>query len=349
LTATENITEIVTGATGLVGSHLLYELASRGRKVKAVAHNSKNIAKVETLFSFYHDKPQELLQNIEWYEMDILDYYGLTEIIESSSRVYHCAGEVSFDRKRKKQILEVNIKGTANVVNACIEKAAVKLCHVSSVAAIGDGEKGEAICEKNIWQKNPKHTVYSISKFYSEMEVWRGIEEGLNAVIVNPTIIIGPTLSDSEGIGALFESVKKGLKFYPPGRSGFVDVRDVARIMIMLMENDRKSERFIVNAENLDYRQLLNEISRANGNAVNPSIVLTRTMSKFAIAADTVISLIRGKASSLTNEIINSSFSRDNYSTEKIVSTLNYKYIPIVEAINNAVQFRSSGIVSGKV
>jgi nucleoside-diphosphate-sugar epimerase len=328
---------IVTGATGLVGSHLLFELCNSGKKVKALTRNRANIHQVETIFHYYSPQANELLKLIDWVEADILDYARLHEIIESGDEVYHCAAEVAFSKREKSKVTRVNIGGTANIVNACIEKGARKLCHVSSVAAIGKGEQGLPSDENCIWDSTQRHTVYSLSKFHSEMEVWRGIEQGLTAVIVNPSIIIGPTLS-LKGTGALLRAVQKGLKFYPPGSMGFVDVRDVARIMIRLMESEISNQRFILNSENISYYQFLSLSAHQFGKPV-PTIRIRRWMAHLALGVSSILSFLQRKPPLITKEIIRSAFSNESYSSHKIMNHLQYAFIPVNEAIANVVNF----------
>ncbi|MCX7987754.1 MAG: NAD-dependent epimerase/dehydratase family protein [Bacteroidales bacterium] len=328
---------IVTGATGLVGSHLLYELCKRGKNIRAITRNKSNIKQVEAIFSFYTTDYSSLLSLIEWEEADIRDYSRLCELIGPGDEVFHCAAEVAFSKKEKTKVIQSNIGGTSNIVNACLEKGARKLCHVSSVAAIGKGEQGLPADESCIWDSTQRHTVYSLSKFHSEMEVWRGIEEGLSAVIVNPSIILGPTLS-SKGTGALLNAVGKGLKFYPPGSMGFVDVRDVARIMVLLMENDISGERFILNSENLSYKEFLTLAAHFFGQSP-PYIPIKRWMGELAIVVSSLIGFFQRKPSVLSKEIIYSAFSKDSFSSQKVINQLQYSFIPVAKSLENIIEF----------
>ncbi|MGC8802845.1 MAG: NAD-dependent epimerase/dehydratase family protein [Bacteroidales bacterium] len=328
---------IVTGATGLVGSHVLLELCSKGKRVKAIVRNKANIRQVETIFRYYAADPERLLCFIEWVEADVSDYARIFEIIDKDDEVFHCAAKVAFSRREKQKVVEINIGGTANIVNACLEKGARKLCHVSSVAAIGRAEHGFPADESCIWDSMQRHTVYALSKFHSEMEVWRGIEEGLQAVIVNPSIIIGPTLNIT-GTGALLNAVKQGLKFYPPGSMGFVDVRDVARVMVSLMDSNIAGERFILNSENLSYQRFLTMVANEFQKPA-PSIPLKRWMAHVAVVASAALSILQRKPSSLTREIIQSAFAHDSFSAAKVMEKLQYRFIPISDALSNVKRF----------
>jgi nucleoside-diphosphate-sugar epimerase len=328
---------IVTGATGLVGSHLLYELCSRGENPVALTRDKPNIRQVEAIFRFYSPEAEDLLSRIDWREADVCDYARIYDLVNKGDEVYHCAAQVVSSKREKQRVIQTNISGTAHVVNACLEKGARKLCHVSSVAAVGKAEAGLPADETCIWDSTRRHTVYSLSKFHSEMEVWRGIEEGLNAVIVNPSIIIGPTLSN-KGTGALLQAARQGIKFHPPGSMGFVDVRDVARIMILLMKSDISGERFILNSENLSYKQFLTMAASQFGKPA-PTIPVKRWMAYVAVGANTVLSFLQRKPAMLTREIIQSAFANDSFSAKKLTERLQYDFIPISQSLENVDRF----------
>src|SRR6056297_1414102 len=182
----------VTGSTGLVGAHLLYQLAGKGEKVKALIRNPDKIKQVKQVFSYYSDHAGQLIDTIEWIRGDILDPATYFDALKDVNTVYHCAAMVSFDKKDKSELLKTNIEGTANIVNASLEQNIKKMCFVSSIATMGDSPNGEAVTEENYWVPSKNRPPYAISKYKSEMEVWRGIQEGLDAVIVNPSVVLGP-------------------------------------------------------------------------------------------------------------------------------------------------------------
>jgi nucleoside-diphosphate-sugar epimerase len=179
---------LVTGGTGLVGAHLLYELTSAGLRVKALRRQQSNTAWVKKIFSYYTDKVDLLYSQIEWVEGDILDYFSLEEALKGVSKIYHCAALVSFHGDDNDIMLNNNVKGTGNLIDAAIHNKVRRFCHVSSIAALGKTQDGSQITEETYWTPSKRKSGYSFSKFFSEMEVWRGIEEGLDAVIVNPSI-----------------------------------------------------------------------------------------------------------------------------------------------------------------
>ena len=250
---------LVTGGTGLVGAHLLLHLVENGDIVRAIYRNITSIKKTKALFLLY--KKESLFENIEWVQADITDVPTLEMAFENVKYVYHCAALISFDPKDEDLLRKTNIEGTANIVNFCVAKTVEKLCYVSSIAALGDlKENEEIITEEAEWNPEKQHSDYAISKYGAEMEIWRGQQEGLDTVIVNPGIIIGPGFLD-QGSGMLFKKVANGLSFYTKGVTGFIAVPDVVRITIQLMKNEYSNERFTLIAENLIFRDLLNAIA----------------------------------------------------------------------------------------
>jgi len=203
----------VTGGTGLVGAHLLYELVKDGKKVKALKRETSDLLQVKRTFSFYTDNSEELFNRIEWVNGDLLDYFSFEKLLTGVSVIYHCAAMVSFQAKDRKSMITNNVEGTTNLVNAALEKNVSRICHVSSVAALGRLKNGEPVTENTNWFPSKKVSGYSESKYFSETEIWRGIEEGLDAVIVNPSIIFGPAKWEN-GSARMFKTIWDGLKFY---------------------------------------------------------------------------------------------------------------------------------------
>ena len=246
---------LITGSTGLVGTHLLLELAKKHDKIRATHRASSDLQSVYETFALYVDDPGIYYDKIEWIEADVTDFDALIQALDGVEYVYHTAAFVSFDPRYRHTMNQINVEGTANLVNACLEKKVKKLCYVSSTAALGNAPSGELIREDMIWTHSKNISSYSVSKYQYEMEVWRGMAEGLQAVIVNPSIIIGPG-DWNRSSSYLFSAVWKGMKFYTEGVTGYVDIRDVVHTMINLMVGDFSSERYTVSAENLSYRQV---------------------------------------------------------------------------------------------
>ena len=311
---------LVTGATGFLGSELVRQLLQQGQPVRALKRESSVIPAILSEHT-----------TIDWRNGDVLDYYALKEAMEGITEVYHCAAIISFREADKKKLLKVNVEGTAHLVNLCLENNIRKLVHASSVTTIGQNKNGDPNNEGDHWQFNRTQSNYSVSKYESEMEVFRGIAEGLNAVIVNPSIIIGKN-AGTKGSGQLFETVRKGLKFYPGGSCGLVDVEDVAGIMIQLMNSDIQTERFIINSENMTYRDLFTSIAQGYG-LTPPVIKLSPWILKTGFLASSIAKAVTGKEYGITREILNSAFKTPKYSNMKISEALNIRFKPVRESI----------------
>ncbi len=329
---------LVTGGSGLVGSHLLFELAKRGKKTRALKRESTNLFWVREVFSFYDPKNSvQLFNMIEWVDCELDDFDLLLKSLQGVNVVYHCAAMVSFDPSHKSKMLSINVDGTAALVNACLEAGVVRFCHCSSVAALGHAEDGKILDEKNVWKTSPANSNYAISKFGAEREVWRGAEEGLEVVIVNPSIIIGPG-DTSRSSSKIFESMVKGLKFYASGKTGFVDVRDVALAMVKLAESDIRSERFVLNGQNLAYKDFFEIIAKHAG-VKAPSIKVGPCLLALAWRLEWLTSKITQRSPIITKETAASALRNTLYSSKKIEDALNFKFISIDDAARNLANF----------
>jgi nucleoside-diphosphate-sugar epimerase len=264
----------------------------------------------------------------------VLDPFSLQQAMQGVEFVYHCAALISFNPADLKRMLEVNIEGTANVVNACLENGIQKLCHVSSIASLGQSEKGEKIDENAKWKTSRVNSGYAISKYGGEREVWRGIEEGLNAVIVNPSIIIGAGCHP-KATNSLFHGIKYFVPFYTNGVNGYVDVRDVVRAMILLMESDISGERFVLNSENLSLKELFTLVTDILGKP-HPHISINGTLMSTIAWCDEVRGRLTRARPLLTRENVRASMSKSFYSAEKFSSVFNFIFIPISESLKEA-------------
>ena len=317
----------------MVGAHLLYDLLLKGYQVKALKRPQSNIRQVRETFGFYAsaDDAEALFQKIEWVDGELLDFQSMCEIVEGCSQVYHCAAVVSFSRADRADMMHINVGGTANIVNVCIEKQ-IPLCHVSSIASLGhNSEPDGIITENDFWQTERGRSAYSCSKFKSEMEVWRGIAEGLKAVIVNPSVIFGAG-DWTKGSSRFFGQIHKGLRFHTPGVTGFVDVRDVSCCMIQLMERECFGERYILSAGNMSFRELFNQIAD-NLNVNRPTIAAKPWMLNVAWRLALPLAAITGKNPYLTKETAHSAFEKMCYSAEKIEKNLGYRFISLDKCI----------------
>ena len=271
----------ITGCTGLVGSHLVAELVNGQQAlstIKLLCRKNSDLSLLKNVLSRYGIN--EIPDNIEFVYGDVLDYDILENAMKDVDDVYHCAAVVSFDPSDKNSLMRVNVEGTKNMVNAALYCGVKKFCHVSSIAALGRALEGESIDEESPWTQSKNNSVYSISKHEAEMEVWRGIAEGLNATIVNPSLILGAGRWDSSSC-ELFNTVAKGFPFYTTGINGFVDVKDVTRAMIMLMKNNKFGQRYCLNGVLISYKELFTLMAN-NFNVKVPYIKVGKTLSEIA-------------------------------------------------------------------
>lgn len=327
----------VTGGTGLVGTRLLFDLLSdrKSEKITALKRKSSDLSMVAKSFSFYGNK--KLLDKIEWVNGDILDKESLIDLIKGYEQVYHSAALISFNPSDKQKMFETNVIGTRNIVDACIENNIKKLCYVSSVAALGDGYDNEIIDENTMRQLERSHSGYSDSKYEGELEIWRGIEEGLNAVIVNPSIILG--IGDyTKGSSQLFGRIAKGLKYYTESITGFVDVRDVSNIMIKLMEGSQKNERFILNSENLSIKIVFDMIAAAL-NVKPPNRKVKAWMTELAWRLLLIQKHLLFKQPKFTKRSARALHKNNYFSAKKIINELGIEFIPVEQSVNDYSEF----------
>ncbi|MEO8086451.1 MAG: NAD-dependent epimerase/dehydratase family protein [Bacteroidota bacterium] len=318
---------LVTGGTGIVGARLLFDLTSSGKKVRALKRASSKDDILDMAFA----ENLSLKNQIEWIQGTVTDVYDVMEAMKGVDEVYHCAAKVSFHGSEQKEIMKVNVEGTANMVNVALELGVKKFCHVSSIAALGRVEENKMMDENVFWKPSKYNSVYAISKYSSEREVWRAMEEGLKAVIVSPSIIIGPG-NWKTGSSAMFRQVWKGMKYYSLGVNGFVDVRDVTASMTGLMEKNIFGERFIVSSENCSYRDIFNYIADSFQKP-RPSIKVNGTLSELGWRAEKLRSFFLNKQPFITKETARNSQRKWYYSSEKIKKELGIQFIPISKSI----------------
>lgn len=325
----------------MVGAHLLFELTSAGIRVKALKRKTSDLQQVLKTFSCYAENPKELFDRIEWVDGDILDYFVLEKILQGVTEIYHCAAIVSFDSKERQKMISNNVEGTANLINAALENKVKKICHVSSVSALGRLDNQQLITEETNWVPSKKISGYSESKFFSEVEIWRGIEEGLDAVIVNPSIIFGPANWET-GSAKMFKTIWNGMKFYTKGITGFVDVKDVVKAMILLMDKTNfetaKNQRYLLNAENLSYQNVFYQIADALEKP-RPKIYASDFMMELSWRVLKIFSLVTRKSPLISSETAASSKAVNNYDGSKIVKQFNFEYRPISATIQQTAVF----------
>ena len=328
---------LVTGGTGLVGSHLIYQLTLENNVIRATHRADSDIERVKLLFKFYSKNFNQLFKKIEWIEADLNNLSQLQDAFKDISFVYHCAACISFDPSRYETLRRVNIRGTANIVNLCIKNKIKKLCHVSSVATLGYNIK--EIDENNYWDGNKHKSAYAISKYGAEMEVWRGVQEGVKSVIINPGVIIGPGFSKS-AFGTIIKMVTNKKRFHTCGKTGYVDVRDISNIMIRLMNSKIENERYILVNKNLSYKKVIDMVS-SNLGLKNKSTFVSKSKLKIALVFDLVSSKIFNKERKLSKALCKTLTRNFNYSSKKIKKNLNFEFTSILETFEKSCQFYS--------
>ncbi len=321
---------LVTGATGLVGRHLLFKLLEEGKKVRALIRTEKSKEKVLETFNYYSKEPLVLIEKIEWVIGDITEPYSLALAFEGITDVYHCAAFVSFARGAYSQMCKINIEGTRNIVNACQKFGVRKLLHVSSIAAIGKPKKGIIYDETGGFSEG-EISPYAYTKTEAEKEVWMGIENGLSAVIINPAVIIGPG-DWNNGSGRFFPLIASGLKFYTGGSTSFVGVKDVVAIMVKLMDHSVQGERYILSSEHLTYKAFFTMI--ANALRISPPRFLARKwMGAIAWRVEGVLSTLQKPEPGITKWSVKAGQVHQKYLSTKIEKQISFKFWPMSEVI----------------
>lgn len=329
---------LVTGGTGLVGSHLLYKLLQTNTSVRAIYRRAHKLELVKKVFSYYTADAEALYQKIEWIEADITDVPSLVVAFKNVDHVYHCAAFVSFEPDKYHQLRKINIEGTANVVNLCVSHRIKKLAYVSSIATIGHHQNPqELIVEDTNWNQEDDNSVYAITKYGAEIEVWRGTQEGVDAVIINPGIIIGPGFWNSGGSSSLIKKIYKGMPYYTHGVTGYVDVTDVVDALVLLMQSAIKNERFIVVSENLSFKKFQELTTSALG--IKPA---SKEATPFILAIgwrlDWVSQMLTGKRRRLSKQMTKSAKSITKFDASKLINTLDFEFKLMAASIQETCQ-----------
>lgn len=322
---------LVSGGSGLIGSHLLRELSKGDTPVRALYRKPSSVDKCKKVFEAFNEGA--FFEKIEWNQADILDIPALEKAYQGVNRVYHSAALVSFKNKDQSELFDVNIQGTANMVNLALKAGVQKFCFVSSVAAIGKHRDQKCSDEDALWQKTEDTSDYAVSKFYAENEVWRASAEGLPIVIVNPSTVIGYGNWHNSS-NTLFKKVDEGLPFYPPGSNGFVAVEDVVECMVKLMNSEIRDQRFILSGENLSYRKLFSSIAKGLSKKP-PKYRLSKWQALIYLYFERIIALLGIKHSELSRANIRTAFSERCYNNDKVKEVLEIKFQRIEEAAKN--------------
>ncbi|MFT5777547.1 MAG: dihydroflavonol-4-reductase [Crocinitomicaceae bacterium] len=328
----------VTGGTGVLGAQLLYDLTQMGSEIRALYRSEQKLDQTRNFFRHFNPDNWEVqFTAITWVKGDILDLPLLEEQITGCSHVYHCAAMVSFHKSDFNRMIQINRHGTANVVNVALGLKVTKLCYVSSTAAIG-GSDGSVITEDTKWKMEPTTTGYSISKYSAEKEVWRGIEEGLDAVMINPCVILGAGNWNDSSL-TLFNTLKKGLKHYPPGSNATVDARDVSSSMIQLMDSDISGERYLCIGSNQSFKVLMDEIA-TQLKVKAPRKLVKRWMVNVARRLLRFVSRFTGKKPSVTKETVEALFSHRSYDSSKLRKELNCNLYGLSDMVAHGIKNR---------
>jgi len=323
---------LVTGATGFVGEHVVSQLLSRNKEVRALYRNPSKIGCQGIL-------TEAQIEAVHWLQADVTDYFAMEDAMRGIDKVYHCAAFISYDPRQRDLMFKTNINGTANVVNAALHQGVKRLLHVSSIAALGRAAEPHLLIDENAsWKGDKAQSNYAISKFRSENEVWRGMEEGLEVAVVCPSVILGPGQVAS-GSNQLFRKIYQGMRFYSPGATGFVDVRDVARALCILDELNIVGKRYVLNAHNVSYQQLFEQMASAL-QVKAPSILPPRWMAEVGWRVNKIMAILKGKMPFITRETVRSAYSQKSFGGNKILEKVSaFQYTPLKDTMADGASF----------
>jgi len=327
---------LVTGATGLVGSHLLWQLLQEESQVVAIRRNSSQTRILEYVFGCYTNDPQPYIDRIIWRIADVVDVSSISTAMLDISVVYHCAAVVSLGNDEN-SMTETNVTGTRNVTEAALAAGVSKFCFVSSIAACGNAPQHELIDENCSFNPNSHRTAYSQSKFSSEQVVWEAAKRGLNIIIVNPGVILGVS-GTNKGSMQIFTQVKSGLPVFSYGGSGYIDVRDVAKAMILLTKSNITGERFILVAENCSNKEILSLMAKGF-NKTTPFIGLHKNLLLTIGYLSEIAAGLFGFRPPFDRSLARSISHRSFYSNRKILNTIDIQFIPIAQSVKDVCDY----------
>lgn len=327
---------LVTGATGLVGGHLIWHLLQENEQIIAMKRADSDVDNLKSIFRYYGNDADELFPKIIWRDGDMEDYDAVFSAMRGVEYVYHCAAMVDLG-KNSQRMLDVNVGGTKNVVKAALEQKIKKLCFVSSIAALPNGSRNEPINELTPIPINEQTSLYGESKRQAERVVNEGISQGLNAVTVNPGVIIGYSKNWS-GSGELFKRVKAGLPFYTNGMTGYITVQDVVKAMILLMNSEISNERFVLVGENVSHKEILSNIADGYGK-YRPFIGIGKSLISVSHVLE-IVGKIFGFTPVIDSSSARTSISRKSYSNKKFLKAFpEFEFSKIDETIKRICEF----------
>ena len=331
--------QFITGGTGIVGTHLLHQLTSAGQRVRALYRPGSDRSIVERVFKHYSPDHRALLDRIDWVEGDLHDMPSLGDALHGVTHVYHVAALVSFAPRDAHELRRVNTEGTANLVNASLSAGVKRFCHVSSTASMGRSMNGGPVDESLPWVLDGDTSPYAVSKYEAELEVQRGLAEGLEVVIANPSVVLGPGLAGRSSM-TLAERLRKGTRYHPPGSNGFVDARDVAAGLVILMDRGSTGERYLLVGGNHSYRDLFHAYAKAFGNPP-PNRSLKPWMLALAWRAEALRTLFTRTRPMITRHTVHSALGQRNYDASK-ARALGIPFRDIEASVKNVAAFLSS-------
>lgn len=325
---------VLTGASGFLGAHILQNLLASGYTVRAIKRSNTDLRFAKRVVDKYGVASD--WGKIEWFDADILDYFSLESAFEGATTVIHAAAMVSFWEKDRAEMYRVNVDGTANVVNACLYRNVKELVYISSIAALGRSDLDEPISEKTPWKNSPDNSWYALSKNAAEREVWRGTEEGLPAIILNPGVIIGYA-EWNKSSGKIFSQIYKGIPYYTSGANGFVDVKDVCKALILLLQSTIRNERFVLVSETISFKKMIDVIA-SEMKVKAPNKKISPFLLKIAVKASGVWSKISGKEPILSPELAKTSQKQSVYLNNKIQEVIPFTFTPIEYSLRSTAK-----------
>lgn len=328
---------LITGATGLVGAYLLFDLSKQNESVAALYRSEERKKIVFQFFAKYDPYHPKQYRRVIWHQACLNDIVALEKAFEGVTHVFHCAAFVSLFHHHKKKLQKVNVEGTANVVNLALEKGVKKLIYISSIAALGSSEKESLINENTVWNVNGEHTAYAHSKFEAEMEVWRGNQEGLRTVILNPGVILSTDFWHRSS-GKILDRIQQGLSFYPTGKIAIVAVEDVVKACLLAHQtNSLDQNRFILVAQNMSYQSFISTI--ANGFFKKPArYPLSKSGLNLLLVLEFVLQKLIGRKRQLSKGLIDTFCSEAEYDGSKIEKVATFNYKPTTELLEQLIR-----------
>ena len=331
----------LTGGTGLVGSYILMMLMQENLSVKALKRSTSSLATCKKIFNYYNQG--NLFSQIMWCDGDINDIPSLEEHMKDCNKIIHAAALVSFQKSDLSKLKKINIEGTANVMNLALSYNYKRCIYISSVSTLGREIENQEINEESYFRSSKNVSNYAYSKYYAEQEVWRASSEGLDVIILNPSIILGPG-NWNKGSSKIFQTIYNGLKFYTTGKSGYVDVVDVAKITLQFLSNKVKNERYILNGTNISFKEAFNKIADEFGKP-RATIRVTPFLKEIAWRLSILKSFFNNKPSLITRETANSAMKNISYSSSKIKNEMNYKFISFNQSIKKYCKFYEEDLI----